>query len=235
VKHEITEVTSGYRFVLTYNLINTNPEKPAKVPIELSSKIGELEDVLLFWKHSYREKASGCPTVLAYILEYLYTEQSLSYPGLKGYDHLRCECLLDLCKKHGFIIYLAKLERRVDGECGDEDNEEYAWSEMYWRARRNEEPDVHYITEVSEEWLELQYIVELDGTKLLDFVPLSESQIVQDDPFDSDPDEEEFSGPTGNSGVSATHFYHRSVSPDFLLLPFAIKNRQLNFLKFVTN
>jgi hypothetical protein len=195
VKHEITEVTSGYRFVLTYNLINTNPEKPAKVPIELSSKIGELEDVLLFWKHSYREKASGCPTVLAYILEYLYTEQSLSYPGLKGYDHLRCECLLDLCKKHGFIIYLAKLERRVDGECGDEDNEEYAWSEMYWRARRNEEPDVHYITEVSEE----------------------------------------FSGPTGNSGVSATHFYHRSVSPDFLLLPFAIKNRQLNFLKFVTN
>lgn len=214
MKHEITEVTSGYRFVLIYNLINTNPKKPAKIPIELTRKMEDLEDVLSFWKDSYAENASGCPTVLSYILDYSYTEQSLSYLRLKGFDRLRGECLLELCKKHGFLIYLAKLERRVEGECGDEDNNEGGWQEMYWRARRNEEPGMHDITEVTEEWLELQYIVELDGTKLLDRVPLRESQIVQDNPFDGDPDEEDFSGPSGNEGVSATHFYHRSVSPN---------------------
>lgn len=211
MKHEITEVTSGYRFVLIYNLININPEKPASVPIELSSTMGELEDVLLLWKDNYKKRATGCPTVLAYLLEHLYTEQTLSYPGLKGYDRLQGESLFALCKKHGFCFYLAKLERRVNGECGDENNDE-DWQEMYWRAFNNEEPTLHNITEVSEEWLRLQYIVEEHGAKLLDTVPFSESQIIQENAFDRDPDEEEFSGPTGNEGVSATHFYHQSVS-----------------------
>ena len=112
------------------------------------------------------------------------------------------------------MFYLAKLERRVEGECGGESNEESDWQDMYWRARRNEEPDSHYITEVTGEWLGLQRVVELDGTKGLDIAPLSEHQIVQEDPFNDDPDEEDFSGPTGNEGVSATHFYHRSVSPN---------------------
>jgi hypothetical protein len=72
---------------------------------------------------------------------------------------------------------------------------------------------LHTITDIENEWLYLNHIVDLDGTKLFDEIPLSESQIVQEDPFAGDPDEEkDFSGPTGNSGVSATHYYRRSVS-----------------------
>jgi len=131
VKHEITEVTSGYRLVLTYNLINANPESPAQVPIALAGKMKELEEALVFWKDNYKINASNCPTVLAYILEHLYTEQTSSYSGLKGGDRLRGLCLSELCKKHRFLFYLAKLERQVDGECGGEDNEEGSWQEMY--------------------------------------------------------------------------------------------------------
>ncbi len=131
MKHEITEVTSGYRLVLTYNLINANPESPAQVPIALAGKMKELEEALVFWKDNYKINASNCPTVLAYILEHLYTEQTSSYSGLKGGDRLRGLCLSELCKKHRFLFYLAKLERQVDGECGGEDNEEGSWQEMY--------------------------------------------------------------------------------------------------------
>jgi hypothetical protein len=213
VKHEITEVTSGYRLVLTYNLINTIPTNPATVPTALAGKMKELEDALLFWKDNYKGNASDCPTVLAHVLEHLYTSGTLSYAGLKGGDCVTGLCLSELSKKHGFLFYLAKLELRLSGECGNEDNEQ-SWRELYEKACKNMEPDMHEITEVTEEYVKLRRIVELDGSKLLDRVPFDESQIVQDDPFPSDPDDEDFSGPTGNAGVSATHFYHRSVSPN---------------------
>lgn len=97
MKHEITEVTSGYRLILTYNLINANPDNPVKVPTALAAKMKELEEALLLWKDNYKKSASKSPTVLAYILEHLYTEQSLSYSGLKGGDRLRGGCLVKSC------------------------------------------------------------------------------------------------------------------------------------------
>jgi hypothetical protein len=150
--------------------------------------------------------------VLVYILEYLYTTPSLSYYGLKGGDGLRGHCLAELCEKHGFEFFLAELERGVDSTYGHENNNEGAWEEMYRRSIHNLEPEIHMITEVEDEWLNLNHVVDLEGTKLLYKVLLSELQIMQKDPFAGDPDGEDFSGPTGNSGVSATHYYHRSMS-----------------------
>lgn len=174
--------------------------------------MSELRNALSFWKGSYNKNSSGCPTVVAYILDHLYTKQTLSLSGLKGYDRVRCECLFRLSENLGFLCFLAKIELQIYGECEDECGDE-DWADLYWRARNNEEPAIHCITKIDQEYLELQHIVELDGTKLVDRVPFQESQIVQEETFlDCDPDEEDFSGPTGNEGVSATHFYHRCVS-----------------------
>jgi hypothetical protein len=140
--------------------------------------------------------------VLVYILKHLYTKPSLSYSALKGGDSLRGQCLAELCKKLGFEFFLASLEREVEGTCYYEDNDEGAWRDMYWRCVRNEEPEIHTITDIENEQLYLNHIVDLEGTKLFDEIPLCESQIVQEGPFAGDPDEEEdFSGPTGNSGL----------------------------------
>jgi len=212
VTHEIKEVTAGYRLALTYNLVNTNPENLVKVPAEFDKEQRQLENIFALWKDQSRKNSVDCPKILAYVLEHLYTNWSLSLSGLKGGDGLVGQRLSELCKEHGFLFYLAKVNRRIDGDCGNEDNEE-DWAEMYWRARRNEEPDFHDITDICEESLDLQHVVDLNGTKLLDESPLDMSQIVQEDPFDGDPNEEEFSGPTGNEGVSASHFYYRTVSP----------------------
>lgn len=185
----------------------------AKVPAKFAIKSKKLENTLTFWKQGFKNNISGCPATLAYIFEYLYTEQTLSCAGLKAGDATRAECLRDLCEKHGFLFFLAKLEHGVEGEC-DGDESEGAWADMYQRARRNEEPDLHNITEVTHEWLKLQHIVKLDGTTILQDAPCDWRQIVQKDPFAGDPTFEDFSGPTGNSGVSTAHYYHRTVSSD---------------------
>jgi hypothetical protein len=213
IKHEIALVTSGYRLVLTYNLINAH-SNPAKTPVEFDTKKNELENALTFWKDNYTKNASDCPKLLVYILEHLYTTFSLSYSRLKGGDALKGQCLAELCGKHGFEFFLAELEFEVEGTCADEDNDEGAWKDMYWRSVHNEEPETHWISEIQNERLSLGHIVDLEGAKLLNTVPLNKSQIVQEDPFSGDPDDEDFSGPTGNCGVSATHYYRRSVSPN---------------------
>lgn len=69
---------------------------------------------------------------------------------------------------------------------------------MYWRSVHNEELEIHTITDIENERLYLNYIVDVEGTKLFDEVPLSDSYILQEDPFPDGPDEEKFLGPTGN-------------------------------------
>lgn len=214
IKHEIALVTSGYRFVLTYNLINAHPGNSAKTLVEFDTQKNELENALTFWKDNYTKHASDCPKLLVYVLEHLYTTFSLSYSRLNGGDALKRQCLAELCGKHGFEFFLAGLEFEVEGLCDGENNDEGAWKDMYWSSVRNEEPETHTITEVEDERLSFSHIVDLEGTKLLDTAPLSKSQIVQEDPFSGNPDDEDFSGPTGNCGVSATHYYNRSVSPN---------------------
>lgn len=83
---------------------------------------------------------------------------------------------------------------------------------MCRRNIHNLEPEIHMITEVEDEWLNLNHVVDLEGTKLLYKVLLSELQIMQKGPFAGNLDGEDFLGPTGNSGVSATHYYRRSMS-----------------------
>ena len=209
------KVSAGHRLVLTYNLVNANPYNPAKVPAKFDGKKKQLETVLALWKDQCRKTTTGSPKVLACVLQHLYTEQTLCSSGLKGGDRIVGHCLSELCQKHGFSLYLAMVEYGKGGRVRDEDNDETAWEEMYWRARRNEEPDYHDITDVESEWLELRQVVDLNGTKLLDRVPLEMLQIVPEMSFEGAPSKEEFSGPTGNEGVSATHFYHRSVSYPF--------------------
>ena len=217
MEHEISEVTSGYRLVLTYNLINTIPTNPANAPTGLAEKMKELEEALLFWKHNYNGNASDCPAVLAYILRHWYTRETLSYSRLKGGDRVTGLCLSELCKKHGFVFYLATLEH----EFGSETESEHTVP-----IRRGRElslfDDMEPIAKVYWESLELESIVELDGAKLLDKVPFNDSQIVQDDLF-AGPKGEHFSGPTGSirnpfaddsDEERATQYYYRTVSPN---------------------
>ena len=49
---------------------------------------------------------------------------------------------------------------------------------MYWSAHRNEEPQIHYMNEVTRDWINLRYVKDLDGRTLLDKAPFYDKDIV---------------------------------------------------------
>jgi hypothetical protein len=162
VKHKIAPVTSGYRLVLIYNLIYTDPQNPIKTPVDFDTQMKELGNVLTSWRDNFSRLA--CPA-LAYTLEHRYSEPSLSPSSPKGADSFRMQCLIELCEEHGFDLFLAELE-----------DDEKAWQEMYLRVY-DEEPET---TDIESELLILKDIVDLDGKLLFDAVPFSKSLIIQE-------------------------------------------------------
>ena len=55
--------------------------------------------------------------------------------------------------------------------------------------------------------------MDLHGTELAGDLKFDMETLIQNDPFrDVSPDEEDYSGFTGNEGVSTTHFYRKTVS-----------------------
>ncbi|OBT86627.1 hypothetical protein VE02_04455 [Pseudogymnoascus sp. 03VT05] len=177
---ELTEVTLGNRLVLTYNLIDISHENVPDVPTSFWQKMDLLESAFLFWKSSYTKQASCCPKFLAYTLDNMYDEHSLSCVALQGDDYQRVNALLQLCKRHRLILYLAKLRLQVERETSGQ----------------------------VEELLELQHVVQLDGTKVFDVAPFSASDIVQNT-FSDSLDSREVSGSIGNNGANGNQVYHR--------------------------
>ncbi|OBT63118.1 hypothetical protein VE03_07464 [Pseudogymnoascus sp. 23342-1-I1] len=149
---ELTEVTSGHRLVLTYDLIDLRARDKVDIPVPLESKMEKLESAFQFWKNSYSEQNASSARFLAYTLDNMYDGQSLSHTVLKGDDARRVNVLAELSPKYGFTLCLAKLELQV-------------------RRESHKCP--------SEGILELQGVVQLDGTIMLDVVPWSASQMVQ--------------------------------------------------------
>ena len=116
VMHEVRPVTSGYRLVVVYNLVQTSP---GLIPsaARLSCEQRKLEKVLSAW-HQGVKKGNGCaPAFLAYALDHEYTEASLNLDSLKGLDKVKADCLTQSCSQTDVGIYLASCEKMQSGSC----------------------------------------------------------------------------------------------------------------------
>ncbi|KIV89616.1 hypothetical protein PV10_07002 [Exophiala mesophila] len=105
VSHEVLPIQSGYRCVLTYNLINTviecHPSASAR-GIEQS----KIERMLVDW-HAMQDKEP----FMCYALQHRYLSDNLQLDSLKGDDHYRCSQLDRACQSNGrFCIFLSRLE-----------------------------------------------------------------------------------------------------------------------------
>lgn len=70
----------------------------------------------------------------------------------------------------------------------------------------------HEICDLIDKSLKLPKIFSLEGNLVMSKVTFEEIDIIQSDIFeDRDPDDEDFSGYTGNEGASTTHWYHNTV------------------------
>jgi hypothetical protein len=214
VDHAVLPVTSGYRLVLTFNLLSQGEPQLAA---SLGDDQAKLCNLLASWARSIQRMDGDAPLQLVYILEHEYTQAGLRLDRLKGNDRRKVAYLKGACDEQKFCVCLAQLELSKVG--GVDENEDGYDSECLNDA------GYHELYEVCDTQLSLLKIYDIDGTEIATDVELSEEDVVQEASFEGvDPDDEDYSGPTGNEGVSATHFYHRTC---VVILP---RNRKINFL-----
>ena len=231
--HEVTEVTTGYRWVLTYNLVNKSPGKQP-LAAAVRSDLQELHAAFKSWQKD--EDRLGYDKFI-HILKHKYTDASLRLNNLKAKDLVAAQALQEVCSHTDCTLFLASCEREVFGGCEDEYGYDYSerYNDRYYddegdETEESEEEDgyhdldseheprcstsrYHSIIDVCADSLSLKRVVDLDGVTVAEDLSIAEADFIEDSPFeDRDPDDEDYSGFTGNEGVSATHWYQDSVS-----------------------
>lgn len=188
VLHEVKPVTSGYRIVLTFNLIQTGTTMLKGIST-YNERTASLKAALDQWD-------IVCdPAFLIYLLEHKYTDASVSLDRLKGNDLTRVQSVAKMADETNCVCYLASVEKEVVSSV-DEGRD-------YYGGSIGSEDIVEELNSTTM----LKRVLNLKGEVVLKNVPVEEEDFVQDDPFDGEPDDDEFSGFTGNEGADVTHWY----------------------------
>ncbi|THY24800.1 hypothetical protein D6D01_05315 [Aureobasidium pullulans] len=193
VIHEVQDVTSSYRWVLTYNLVQTNFEQFNSA----ASADRKLRAILTEWNNTIEEEG-GETDKMIYQLDHKYTDASIRLNSLKGADLLRAQRLFSVCDQVGFTLYLASLEKQVHGSAESNNNRYF---DRYDDDEEGSDGEFHAIEDVIDETLKLTRVVDTDGNVVATDLDIEEDDIVQSDPYeDRDPDEDSYEGWTEVKG-----------------------------------
>ncbi|KAG9595558.1 hypothetical protein KCU77_g4325, partial [Aureobasidium melanogenum] len=204
VLREVQEVTSGYRWVLTYNPIQTDSEHFNST----ASAEQKLRGILTDW-NKINKSGSGEADRIIYQLDHKYTDASIRLKTLKGSDLLKAQRLFSVGDQMGYALYLASLEKQVHGSA---ESGCHGYRSRYDDEEEGSDGEFHAIEDVLEESLTLTRVVDPDGLVVITDLAIKEEDILQEEAYgDRDPDEHEYEGWTGNAGATSTHWFKDSV------------------------
>lgn len=244
VSHEVLPVTSGIRWVLTYNLaVSQTPDRPFTALNSDLCAVGldGVQKALSAWLDARGgDGGDGDTNYLYYLLDHTYTESNLSLNALKGADLYQMQCLKDACDKLNVSLFFGLLEKEVQGGCDesyehedpycdyyddDPDDEDEDEDADYYNGGRGidrgeeEDYDWHPFVDIIETEISIKRLVAADGRTVRQNLKLDEGELeerlIQDveDPFKkAEREETDYSGFTGNEGVSATHWYRMTIA-----------------------
>ncbi|KAJ4123344.1 hypothetical protein NW768_009878 [Fusarium equiseti] len=191
VSHEVLPVTSGYRWVLTYNLA-IDKSLPAPSAALRRSELRPLRHCIRRWLAQDRNSRQS--PYAYHVLEYEYTEANVSYKTLKARDLARVTAISEACKGLPVTIFLALVEKMESG------------SVMVNPFSRYDDPDEesdeggHCIEDVLESSLAVKFLQDLNGQVIPGKMYIKEEHLLEPFTFDSlDPDKEDYEGHTGNA------------------------------------
>ncbi|KAF2209750.1 hypothetical protein CERZMDRAFT_100156 [Cercospora zeae-maydis SCOH1-5] len=230
VQHEVQEVTSGYRIVLTYNLVQIENPVPNLSALGTAQDFSDLKRALKYWS------ASKTGPVL-HILEHKYTDVSLRLSAMKGADRSRVMALQQFAEKYKYNLFLGSMEHERTGSTGDDFDPHYRdnWYQDSEEEESSDDGGYHVIDEVCDQKTVLKRVVVPDeaGTQILTDVYVNEDVLLWDEAFtgEREPDEHEYEGYTGNAGAQATHWYRDTVVilvPAERMIPWCLGNFRSN-------
>ena len=174
---------SGYRWILTYNLIH-NESIASQSAARLDAEIASLAQPFMMWHN-----LSQGPQCLCYALSHQYTKRSLKLTSLKGDDYYKARSIVDACNNFGeFRVLFASMENVVtfmNGEGGEDEKTSQ---------------------------LELHNIVDLEGFILQPFLVIPEDFLLQAELYDSrDPDQRNGGEYMGNQHADFDEHYKDTV------------------------
>ncbi|KAK5123057.1 hypothetical protein LTR85_003253 [Meristemomyces frigidus] len=108
VTHEVKEVTSGHRLVLTYNLVQTVRNANFSAT-SLGYRLAPVGTALRQGSAACSDEGSEDPAI--YMLEHKYTDASVHLRTLKGADLARAQAIQHFAHDQGLVLYLASMER----------------------------------------------------------------------------------------------------------------------------
>lgn len=201
VTHEVLPVTSGHRWVLTYNLVIDL--KVARPSAELQRSTTQvLRDTLRRWlAKEPRSRETNC---LYHVLDHDYTEANISLNALKTRDLAQVQTLRDLSKEFPVDIFLALLEKEEMGSCEYEiwRREEYRYDDA---GGDGTDTSFHELNDVFGLGYRVKTLVDLKGHAVTERLPLNQKDILEPDCFDDIRGEESYEGVHGELGMSSFH------------------------------
>ncbi|KAH7117235.1 hypothetical protein B0J13DRAFT_203422 [Dactylonectria estremocensis] len=184
VTHEVKELRSGYRLVLTYKIFGSSQTNLSASSI--LSQTENLKAMLVNWRAKYPQAEN-----LMYPLDHQYTKSSLSLDNMKGRDRAVCSSLQNICSAAGFYLMFAHMTH--------EETEEGAGS--YGYSDDDEEGSTT-----------LDTVYAPDGSDVASGVSVELANILGYSIKDKDPDSEEEGDFTGNESAPSKFRYHKTVA-----------------------
>lgn len=193
VKHEVLPVTSGYRWVLTYNMALADPSKepPAASQLDVDGP-SRLVSAVRRWL----DTEEGNPV---WILDHDYTEARISLRDLKGKDLSVVRALRIISSRLPVDIYLAILEKLESGSCE-------AYGGHYGRYKKSKDNDEgwHSLIDVFNTKHRIKKLVDLGGAFMAQDVALDGKDVLVPECFDgAELEEIEFEEGFSGNQVSA--------------------------------
>jgi predicted 2-oxoglutarate/Fe(II)-dependent dioxygenase YbiX len=165
-KHEVEPVTSGYRVVMVFNLVQADGGAPTK--IDQTTAARELAPILA------GQAATDQPFCLS--LDHQYTDTNFSTGQLKGNDAVRVMVLREAAALAGLELRVGLIEQSVTAEWenADQFGQGYGYGYRSRRSRYNDytpvgEPKTFAkveVGEIHEEYLKMYHWLPEDGASI---------------------------------------------------------------------
>lgn len=183
VQHEVLPVTSGYRWVLTYNLaLDPSAERPSARLVRAG--VSHLRRALRQWL----SEAAGSQQVqpLIYPLDHHYTEASISLKAFKGRDVAVVQALRDISSELPMNVFLGILEKTAMGSCGGGEYGGCYGRRSYYDSPDDEDHDQdddkdwHSLDDDIETTFAIKKLVDLNGVHLAEDIDITEDNLLRD-------------------------------------------------------
>jgi hypothetical protein len=224
--HEVRPVSSGYRIVLTYNLLLSKGraaqdiDLPAPILADIEARVREffVTPPPPLWTGA---KSVPPPDRLVYLLDHQYSQSGLASEQLKGTDAPRARALRDAAKRLDCDVALALADVHETWSCVDES---YGFRDSRRRSRsyygdEGEADDgsdgdaaTPELIELENSEVEMRYVAGPAGAADIASGHVSDAELCFTKPsVDLDPFRSEHEPYMGNWGNTVDRWYHRAA------------------------